>query len=423
MSKSNLLYKNIINNEFIYLIFLALLTAIAGEIKVIPFNGEMIRFGLGSVTFFLLALIRPPVSLLKAGFVTGVVVALFRVFLDLGLNDISLLSSLKNHLPATLFYLLFALGLSIIDLEKYKKEPLLLGLFTTGFEIVSNSMEHFVRSLLLHNAHLNLQEWTILCGVALIRSYFVVGLYGSITISEQRKRIQEMLSVGSELYAETLYLQKSMNHIEQITASSHDLYRRLKKQHLDDLSVQALNITQEIHEVKKDTQRIYSGLSKITNQKKEAVFLLSDLLHFVMIANENYSKMLKKNITFNLSISIDFDTDQQVPLLALLNNLAANAVESIEDMGEITFELFEKAGYTCFFITDSGKGFPKDDVSVVFEPGYTTKFSEQGVAATGIGLSHVKEIVNNLGGEIHVETANPSMIFQVSIPSEKIRKW
>lgn len=418
-----MLYKNIINNEFFYLLFLALLTAIAGEIKVIPFNGEMIRFGLGSVTFFLLVLIRPPVSLLKAGFITGIIVALFRIFSDLGFNDISLLSSFKNHLPAALFYLLFALGLSIIDLEKYKKEPILLGLFTTGFEIVSNSMEHFVRSLLLHSAHLSLQEWTILCGVALLRSYFVVGLYSSITISEQKKRIHEMLSVGSELYAETLYLQKSMNHVEQITASSHDLYRKLKKQHLDDLSVQALNITQEIHEVKKDTQRIYSGLSRITSQRKETVFLLSDLLHFVIIANENYSKMLKKDITFNLSISIDFNTDQQVPLLALLNNLAANAVESIEDMGEITFEIFEKAEYTCFFITDSGKGFPKDDVSIIFEPGYTTKFSEKGVAATGIGLSHVKEIVHKLDGEIHVDIDNPGMIFQVSIPSEKIRKW
>ena len=72
-------------------------------------------------------------------------------------------------------------------------------------------------------------EWALIGGVALLRSFFVVGLYSSITVSEQKKQMQEMLGVGSELYAETLYLQKSMNHIEQITASSHDLYRKLKK--------------------------------------------------------------------------------------------------------------------------------------------------------------------------------------------------
>ena len=122
--------------------------------------------------------------------------------------------------------------------------------------------------LLLNHGNLSFQEWALLSGVALFRSYFVVGLYSTITISEQKKQMQEMLGVGSELYAETLYLQKSMNHIEQITASSHDLYRKLKKENLQELSVQALHIAQEIHEVKKDSQRILSGLSKITNEKR-----------------------------------------------------------------------------------------------------------------------------------------------------------
>lgn len=423
MSKRNLLHKKFIRIELYYLLLLALLTAVASEIKVIPFNGEIIRFGLGSVAFFLFVLIRPPASLLRAGFITGVTVAFFRVCLDMGLSDITLFNSFKNHLPAALFYLLFALGLKIINLEKYKKTPLLLGFLATGLEIISNSIEHFTRSLLLQSDFLSLQEWVVLCSVALLRSYFVVGLYSSITISEQKKRIQEMLGVGSELYAETLYLQKSMNHIEQVMASSYDLYGKLKRQQMNDLSVQALNIAQEIHEVKKDTQRVYSGLSNITSQSKEDAFLLSELLRFVLIANENYSRLLKKNIDFRLSISTDFETDQQVPLLALLNNLTANAVESIEDMGYITLEVFESDKYTSFHIKDSGKGIPKEDVFVVFEPGYTTKFSEKGVAATGIGLSHVREIVHQLEGEMYVEAANPGTIFRVSIPSKNIRKW
>ena len=127
---------------------------------------------------------------------------------------------------------------------------------------------------MLNHANLGLREWGLLSGVALFRSYFVVGLYSSIIVSEQKKQMQEMLEVGSELYAETQYLQKSMNHIEQITASSHDLYRTLKKENLKELSVQALLIAQEIHEVKKDSQRILSGLSKITVQKKDDHFFL-----------------------------------------------------------------------------------------------------------------------------------------------------
>src|SRR5699024_5700796 len=118
----------------------------------------------------------------------------------------------------------------------------------------------------------SLGEWLLLGGVALIRSYFVVGLYSSITITEQKKQIEEMLDVGTELYAETLYLHKSMDHMEEITALSHDLYRKLKKEKQSHLSVQALHITQEIHEVKKDAQRIYAGLSNITGQEKKHHF-------------------------------------------------------------------------------------------------------------------------------------------------------
>ena len=114
-----------------------------------------------------------------------------------------------------------------------------------------------------------------------------MGLYSSITVSEQKKQMQEMLEVGSELYAETLYLQKSMNHIEQITASSHDLYRKLKKENHHELSVQALLIAQEIHEVKKDSQRILSGLSKITIRKRNDVLFLSDVLDLSLLQMKN----------------------------------------------------------------------------------------------------------------------------------------
>ena len=58
------LKKFIGTNGVTYLV-IALLTAIASEIKVIPFNGEDFRFGLGSITFFLLILIRPPCPLFE----------------------------------------------------------------------------------------------------------------------------------------------------------------------------------------------------------------------------------------------------------------------------------------------------------------------------------------------------------------------
>ena len=416
----NLFRKTFNRSDGLYIVFIALLTAVASEINVTPFNGEAFRFGLGSIAFFLLLLIRPPASLIRTGLITGLTVVCFRIFGDM-LQHIDLLVSLKTHSSVFLFYFLYALGLKLIKIEQYKTSPLLLGGWAAGLEFVGNSAEQLARLLLLNGVNVTFHEWILLGGVAVLRSYFVVGLFSSIIISENKKRMQEMLSIGSELYAETLYLQKSMNHIEQITASSHELYRTLKKKELHELSVQALLIAQEIHEVKKDSQRIFAGLSKMTNEKRNENFFLSDLIDFVVIANKNYSELLKKNISFHESISSDFETNQQIPLLALLNNITANAVESIMNKGEIVFEVFEERENTYFVIKDSGGGIPKEDVSIIFEPGYTTKYSTQGIAATGIGLSHVKEIIQTLEGQIQIETTGNGTVFRIEIPTENIR--
>ncbi|MEK4406980.1 ATP-binding protein [Sporosarcina sp. FSL K6-6792] len=414
--------KNSIGTTGVTYVVIALLTAIASEIKVIPFNGENFRFGLGSITFFLLILIRPSIPLIRTGLITGITVVCFRLIGDFTTETISFWASLQNHLPAFLYYVLFAIGFSIIKIEPYKAFPLLLGAWALLFEFIGNSAEHLMRYLLSMHVDLDFREWALIAGTALFRSFFVVGLYSMITVSEQKKQMQEMLGVGADLYAESLYLQKSLDHIEQITAASHELYRKLKKENLQELSVQALLITQEIHEVKKDTQRILSGISSISTEKRNDVLLLSEVLSLVVTANDKYSILLRKKITFQLSLSVDFETTQQIPLLALLNNLAANAVESIEQKGEIIVTVYEEAAYTHFILKDTGIGILEEDLPIIFEAGYTTKFNNHGVAATGIGLSHVQHIIQTLEGQIQVESLDEETIFQIRIPTKNIRK-
>ncbi|WP_277584036.1 sensor histidine kinase [Psychrobacillus antarcticus] len=412
----------LVSNKWSVLILTILVTVIASEFKVIPFNGEDFRFGLGSAAFFFLLLIFQPASFVLTGFLTGLAVVVVRIGKDLLLTGDSFWLIFENHIPAFLFYLLFAAGLSVIQLERFKAAPFLLGAVATAFEFTANSVEHIVRYLLVSNVDFELQEWVLLALVAIFRSYFVVGLYSSITIMEQNKRMQEMLEVGSNLYAETLYLQKSMNHIEQITASSYDLYRLLKKQEYHSLSVQALHIAQEIHEVKKDSQRILAGLEKITKAKTEKHYFLSEVLQLVIDANEKYSELLKKQIVIHSTISIDFETEQQIPLLGLLNNVVANAVEAIFYNGEIYINVYEESHNTWFVIKDTGKGISKEEQEIVFEPGYTTKFNDQGVAATGIGLSHTREIIHTLEGHIQIKSLKKGVIFKVNIPTKNLRR-
>ena len=413
-----------LKSETIWVLLIALLTAISSEIKLIPFNGENFRFGVGSITFLLLILIRLPKSAIKAGVITGITVVVFRVFSGEIIYNMPFSNSLIENIPAFTYYFVYVCLFKLFKIEQIIEQPFKLGIMATCMEIISNSAEHIERYLILPNATLDFYDWLLIIMVAILRSFFVVGIYSSIIIAEQRKRLDEQLALGSDLYVETLYLQKMMNHIEQIMADSFDLYRILKREHSTELGVKALHISQEIHEVKKDSQRIFSGLSDLTmsKSKKEEVYYLSNIVEFVVTANMKYSEMLNKRINFNVENAIDFALTQQIPLLAILNNITANAIEAIDDEGNIELCVTEEQEMMHFMLKDTGKGIAEEDLDIIFEPGYTTKYNQQGVAATGIGLSHVQEIVQMLGGTIHVERPSKGTIFHINIPRENIRK-
>ncbi|OXS66365.1 ATP-binding protein [Lysinibacillus sp. KCTC 33748] len=399
---------------------IALLTAVGSEIKIMPFSNTTFRFGLGSIIFFLCTLLKPT-PIILAGFTTSIVTTIFRVIINYSLHDVPLVDSLLIHLPAATFYISFAICLQILSIHQYREKPLLLGLLVAFSEVFSNLVEQLFHFIINSYTFLLLPDLLILLAVALLRSFFVVGIYSSILIAEQKKRVQEMLTIGSDLYVETLYLKKSMNHIEAITASGFDLYRQLKSLGYRAESLQALHIAQEIHEVKKDSQRIYAGISKIVGDKSFDSLRLSELLHFIEDGNSKYAEFLKKEIEFIINIDIDFQTKEHIPLLALLNNLTANAIEAIENQGIISIAIQQQQDDTVFTVCDNGKGIPHSNLSIIFEPGYTTKYNVDGVAATGIGLSHVVELVNKLNGSISVESNNQNTMFKIKIPTQTIQ--
>lgn len=273
--------------------------------------------------------------------------------------------------------------------------------------------------IIVTNRTITLEDTLLLLLVAFIRSFFVVGIYSFLIVAEQKKQVEYLLNIISNLYVETLYLKKSMNEIENITANSFDLYEKLKNKDRT-LSIKALSIAQEIHEVKKDGQRIFAGLSKIVETKQVESYLISDLLQYVKEANEKYSEMLNKEIVINTSYTKNFYTKEHIPLLALMNNLVSNAVEAIDHDGTITISVTTSKERTTIIVEDSGAGIPKNLIPVIFDPGFTTKFHSTGEPSTGIGLSHVQSIVEKLGGSIHVES-NDVTKFTVMIPTKKLQ--
>ena len=68
----------------------------------------------------------------------------------------------------------------MVRLDNYRAAPLLLGLWAAFFEFLGNGAENIIRIWMLKSDELKLRDWALIGGVAILRSYFVVGLYSSI---------------------------------------------------------------------------------------------------------------------------------------------------------------------------------------------------------------------------------------------------
>jgi two-component system, sensor histidine kinase YcbA len=422
-----------IKNEKAQIIGIALITAIGAEFMIKPFSGEFFRIGLGVGIFLFLLLVNSHLSYLIIGAVTGAFNIAFQTadwLIHTGSIDV--FAGLQNNVAAGFYYFVYAYALNRVKSRMDEMPPLLLGALAAGIDLLSNETELFVGGIMLGSNPFSLDKTFFLTAVGVLRSYFVIGLYSSVAISqvrtrqaEQEKRLQQMLTVGSGLYGEAFYLKKSMNTIEQITANSFELYQSLQ-QHPSvpaPYSRQALGIAQEIHEVKKDSQRILAGLLKLVDIETVGAMSVTELIRYVARGNVEYGRMLKKRVHIADDIRTSFVTPHYLPLLTVLNNLAANAVEAIEREGRILLQAFEQSGELVFRVTDSGKGIALEDQEIIFEPGFTTKFNELGVAATGIGLSHVRDIVHHFGGRIMVEQdgRTAGAAFLVHLPIDTIR--
>ncbi|MEM3064299.1 MAG: ATP-binding protein [Candidatus Nitrosotenuis sp.] len=94
---------------------------------------------------------------------------------------------------------------------------------------------------------------------------------------------------------------------------------------------------------------------------------------------------------------------------AVFANLIMNAIQAMENNGDIIIRFDESEDAVTFSIQDSGPGIPPNLVEKIFEPLFTTKSR-----GTGLGLPAVKTIVQQHQGTITVRN-NPT-VFSVSLP-------
>lgn len=425
--------------RILILVGIMLATAFLGEMKMNPF-GETFRFSLGIAAYFFGMLWFRSVSLLVTGFFVGSFICVFRITTDCVLHGLPPSVSFYAHFPATFYYFIFALILHVTRLRESSERPLRVVVIGAVADITSNLAELFVRHLAGETYSLSYDSFLFLFLFGSLRSIFVVGLYNIFSnrqvraLGEARQReLERLLVINADLYEEAFYLRKSMTHLEEITQKSYQLYKKLIgrnssapkaidiQQQESLLPTLALQIAESVHEVKKDSQRILAGLSKIITQEDIAPRLtIRDLCELVVRANKKYAELLSKQVSFSLSCDVNLSTNQVYALLSVLNNIVSNAVEAIPFTGTIELDIDLSGEEIVFHILDSGEGVPAEDREWVFEMGYTTKYDTSGTPSTGIGLSHARDIVRSLHGSIRIVPDEVRTHFEVLIPTDQL---
>lgn len=408
------------------LLFTLLLVPLAGELRIHPF-GDDFRIAFGSTAFFFFLLWIRKIPSVITGALVGAAVVLFRMIND-GQGEESFFQavSFDHHFPAFFFYFTYGFLFDVIRINHMHDSPLLVGFLAVIIDIAANLMELAWRNSLFVTDGIAIFKISI---VALIRSFFVLSFFNIIQLrqvkwmeEQQRLRNEQMILLISELYEETIQLKKNLQNAEDITKECYGLYRTLMgkpEAFMQGVSQQALSIAGKIHEIKKDNQRIYAGLSRVISNEIPTHYMdIKELGRIIIRSNENYARMLSKDIRFQMDIKVDHSLFPIYTTLSILNNLVANAIESIKGKGTIGISVVQDQEWIQLRVRDDGPGIKVKDHAMLFNPGFTTKYDVSGKPSTGIGLTYVKEVIDNLNGTISIETkeAAGGTVFCISIP-------
>jgi signal transduction histidine kinase len=100
-------------------------------------------------------------------------------------------------------------------------------------------------------------------------------------------------------------------------------------------------------------------------------------------------------------------------------NLIHNAIQAMNNQGELEIAVFPQSDYVVTQITDSGPGIPDPIKARIFEPFFTTKPAGEG---SGLGLDIVRKIVEKHQGKIEVESQPGRTTFSVILPIKPEQK-
>jgi signal transduction histidine kinase len=147
--------------------------------------------------------------------------------------------------------------------------------------------------------------------------------------------------------------------------------------------------------------KIESDMMEVYRTNVDINTLFNDLYNF--FKREVKDKDISLIQTININKKIMFYTDEE-KLFAIMSNLIKNAIKHT-DNGKIEFGYKIRNDNIEFFVSDTGKGIPKENIESIFNRFVKIEnVSSVDNDGAGLGLAITKAYVEMLDGEINVES-------------------
>jgi signal transduction histidine kinase len=204
-----------------------------------------------------------------------------------------------------------------------------------------------------------------------------------------------------------------------------------------------LRSSQSLPEVKDDEQLIESlqileDNNKITATASDRIAkIVTSLRSFSRLDEAEYQKadiheglnstlmLLEHEMRDRIAVGREYGEIPEIDcypsqLNQVFMNVLKNAVQAIEERGQINVRTYLDDNKVVVEISDNGCGIPPEDLDRIFGPGFTTRGVGVG---TGLGLSISYNIIQKHHGEIKVDSeVGKGSTFTIILPSNAARK-
>ncbi len=242
----------------------------------------------------------------------------------------------------------------------------------------------------------------LIIGLSLsIMLFFVFRTYHKVIIlTKQSLQKEKMASIG-ELSARLAH--DIRNPLSSIISWTEFIQLHLKDVPNEKISNYAKSILKSADSIKFQLNTVLDFVrAKPTQISKNSIVLLI----FEAIKITPIPDTVKINTSEN-DLEIECDSSQ---MIVVFSNLITNSIQAMNEKGTITINVKSRQNNAIIEFVDSGPGIPKENISKIFEPLFTTKR-----IGTGLGLVSCKNIIEYHHGTISVKNNPTTFIIEIPI--------